>query len=51
MEADQYKKDKSRIVKAARKAVADKREWLETVSQKGAVSQLREKGIKVVKLG
>lgn len=41
---------KERMVQAARKAVADKMAWMKTVAEGGSVKQLREAGIKIVKL-
>lgn len=41
---------KERMVQAARKAVADKMAWMKTVAEGGSVKQLREAGIRIVKL-
>lgn len=41
---------KEKMIQAARKAVADKTVWMKTVAEGGSVKQLREAGIKIVKL-
>lgn len=41
---------KEEMIQAAKKAVADKMVWMKTVTEGGSVKQLREDGIKIVKL-
>lgn len=41
---------KEEIIRAARKAIADKQAWMKTVEIGGSIQQLRKDGVKIVKL-